>query len=65
MDKTTMNYILDIFKSLSTELPDHLLYREDANSIELRTPDSVENCLLLDLKDAGWNLVGGLIPEAA
>lgn len=65
MDNATIDYLMDIFKSLSTELPDQLLYREDANSIELKTPDSVESCLLPDLQDTGWNLIGALIPEAA
>ena len=65
MDKAKVDYILDIFKTLSTELPEQMLYRENGDSIELRTPDSVGNCLSPELRNNGWNLIGSQMAEAA
>ena len=61
MDKAKVDYILDIFKTLSTELPEQMLYRENGDSFELRTPDGIGNCLPSDMQNNGWNLIGSRI----
>ena len=48
---------MNIFKTLSTELPEQMLYREDGDTMELKTLDSIGNCLPLDLQNSGWNLI--------
>ena len=58
MDKAKVDYILDIFKTLSTELPDQMLYRESGDNFELRAIDSIGNCLPLEMQNNGWNLIG-------
>jgi hypothetical protein len=65
MDKTNVDFILDIFKTLSNELPDQMLYREDGDSIELRTLDSIEECLSQDMQSNGWNLITSHAAAAA
>ena len=65
MDKNKLDYIMDIFRTLSTEVPEQMLYRENGDSIELRTPDSIAGCLPLDLQDNGWKLIGCQMVEAA
>ena len=57
MDTTKIEFIMDIFKTLSTELPDQMLFREDGDTMELKTLDSIGNCLPLDLQNSGWNLI--------
>ena len=43
MDNANIEYILDIFRTLSTEVPEQMLYREDGKNIELRKLDSIES----------------------
>ncbi len=57
MDTTKIEFIMDIFKTLSTELPDQMLFREDGDTMELKTLDSFGNCLPPELQNSGWNLV--------
>ena len=57
MDTTKIEFIMDIFRTLSTELPDQMLFREDGDTMELKTLDSIGNCLPLDLQNGGWNLI--------
>lgn len=64
MDTAKIDYIMNIFKTLSTEMPEQMLYREDGDSFELKTLDSMGSCLSLELHD-GWNLVGSQIAEVA
>ena len=61
MDIVKVDYILDIFKTLSTELPEQMLYRENGDSFELRIPDGIGNCLPADMQNNGWNLIGSRI----
>ena len=65
MDNANIEYILDIFRTLSTELPEQMLYREDGKNIELRTPDSIESSVTQELRDNGWSLISSLMTEAA
>ena len=65
MDKANIDYILDIFKTLSTELPEQMLYREDGENIELRTLDSSGSSLAKELQNNGWSLIGSAMTEAA
>jgi len=65
MDTTKLDYIMNIFKTLTNELPDQMLYREDGDSIELKTLDSVDNCSALDMQNNGWLLIGSPIAAAA
>ena len=57
MDTTKIEFIMDIFKTLSTELPDQMLFREDGDTMELKTMDGIGNCLSPELQNSGWNLV--------
>ena len=57
MDTNKIDYIMSIFKTLSTELPEQMLYREDGDTMELKTIDSIGNCLPIELQNCGWNLV--------
>ena len=65
MDTTKLDYIMNIFKTLTNELPDQMLYREDGDSIELKTLDSVDNRSALDMQNNGWLLIGSPIAAAA
>ena len=65
MDNANIEYILDIFRTLSTELPEQMLYREDGKNIELRTLDSIESSVTQELRDNGWSLISSLMTEAA
>ena len=61
MDTTKIEFIMDIFRTLSTELPDQMLFREDGDTMELKTLDSIGNCLPLEMQNSGWNLVSSQI----
>lgn len=61
MDKTKVDFIMDVFKTLTNELPEQMLYREDGDSFELRTIDSIGSRLSMDLQNSGWNLIGNQI----
>ena len=65
MDTTKLDYIMNIFKTLTNELPDQMLYREDGDSIELKTLDSVDNCSTLEMQNNGWLLIGNQVAAAA
>ena len=65
MDTAKINYIMDIFKTLSGELPDQMLYRETGDSIELKSLDDNGKSLLTDLQDNGWSLINGRMASAA
>ena len=60
MNSANVDYILDIFRTLSSEVPEQMLYRENGDSIELRTPDSTPA-----MQAEGWNLIGTRMIEAA
>ena len=64
METANFEFILDIFKTLTIELPEQMLYREDGDSFELKTLDSIGSCLPLELHD-GWKLVGSQMAEVA
>ena len=57
MDTSKVDYIMNIFKTLSTELPEQMLYREDGDTMELKTLDSIGDCFPLELQNNGWNLI--------
>ena len=61
MDKVKVDYVLDIFRILSTELPEQMLYREDGDSIELRIPDSAGSCFPMEMQNSGWNMIGSQV----
>jgi len=65
MDTAKIDYIMNIFRTLSTEMPEQMLYREDGDSFELKTLDNIGNCLPLELQNNGWKLVGSQIAEVA
>ena len=64
-EKTDMEFVMDVFKILAGELPDMMLYREDGDSIELRSIDSLEGCMAMDLQSNGWDVVGGPVTQVA
>jgi hypothetical protein len=57
MDTNKIDYIMSIFKTLSTELPDQMLFREDGDTMELKTIDSIGDYFPLELQNSGWNLI--------
>lgn len=65
MDIANIDYIMNIFKTLSTELPEQMLYREDGDTMELKTLDSIENCLPLEMQSNGWNLISSQMAQIA
>ena len=65
MDNANIDYILDIFRTLSGELPEQMLYRENGDSIELKNPDSIGSDLSAALQGSGWDLIGTRMVEAA
>ena len=54
MDGAKIDYILDIFRTLTTELPEQMLYRDNGDSIELRTLDDIGNGIS---PDNSWKLI--------
>ena len=65
MNNANLDYILDIFKTRTSELPEHMLYRENGDSIELRTLDSIVSCPPTESLGNGWKLIGCQMGEAA
>ena len=65
MEKANIDYVLDIFRTLSGELPEQMLYRDNGDSMELKTLDSIGNCLLPDLQNSGWSLISSQMAGAA
>ena len=65
MDTTKIDFIMNIFKTISTELPEQMLYREDGDTMELKTLDSIGSCLPLDLQNSGWNLISSQAAQVA
>ena len=65
MEKANIDYVLDIFRTLSGELPEQMLYRDNGDSMELKTLDSIGNCLLPDLQNSGWNVISSHMAGAA
>ena len=65
MDTSNIDYIMNIFRTISGELPEQMLYREDGDSIDLKTADSIGGCLSLDLQNSGWSLIDNSLAGAA
>lgn len=65
MDMAKVDYILDVFKILTSELPEQMLYRENGDSIELRTLDSIIGCPPSESLGSGWKLIRSQVVEAA
>ena len=45
MEKANIETLVNIFKALTTEMPEELLYRENGSRIELRIPDGASGTL--------------------
>ena len=65
MNTANIDYILDIFRTITGDLPEQMLYREDGDSIELKTLDSTGSGSSPDLQDNGWMMIGCSMVEAA
>lgn len=65
MEKTNMEFVMDVFKTLAGELPEMMFYREDGDSMELKAIDGLGDSRALDLQRNGWDLVGDLITQVA
>ena len=65
MEKSNMDFIMDVFKTITGELPEMMLYREDGDSMELRSIDSLEGCMAMDLQSNGWDLIGDPVTQVA
>lgn len=64
MNASNIDYIMNIFKTLTGELPEQMLYREDGDSFELKAADSTSG-LSLDLQNSGWSLIDNRLAGAA
>lgn len=64
MDTSKVDYIMNIFKTLSTELPEQMLYREDGDTMELKTLESIGNCVPMEMQNSGWNLISSQAARA-
>ncbi len=65
MENSKIDFILDIFRTLTSELPEQMLYRDNGDSFELKTFDSIGSCLSMDLQGNGWKLIGCQMGESA
>ena len=65
MNTANIDYILDIFRTITGDLPEQMLYREDGDSIELKTLDSTGSGFSPDLRNNGWMMIGSRMVEAA
>jgi hypothetical protein len=45
MEKANKEYLINIFKELTTELPQDLIYRENGDSIELKSLGSLTDSM--------------------
>ena len=50
MDTAKIDYIMNIFRTLSTEMPEQMLYREDGDNFELKTA-----CRWSCMMDGNWS----------
>jgi len=64
MDKANIDYILNIFKTLTSELPEQMLYRDNGDNIQLRILDSIDNGQSSGFPENGWRLIGCKMIEA-
>ena len=58
MDKVNIDYLMDIFRAISTELPEQMLYRDNGDSIELKTPDSIGNSVDSNIESGNISHLG-------
>ena len=45
MERANVEYLMNIFKELTTELPQDLIYRENGDSIELKSLGSLKDIM--------------------
>lgn len=64
-EMTNLEFIMDVFKTLAGELPEMMLYREDGDNMELKSIDSLEGCMAMDMQSSGWDLVGSPVAQVA
>ena len=57
MDKVNVESLMSIFRFLSTELPEELMYRETEDCIELKSLESIRDTLPPESQYNGWNLI--------
>lgn len=57
MDKSNIEFLMDIFKELTTEMPQEMIYCEEGDSIGLKSIERPWN--------NGWNTNGNIVFEAA
>lgn len=62
MEKANIEYLLNIFKELTTEMPQEMIWREDGDSIELR---SLGDSTVQDFGGDNWNLISSRLFEVA
>lgn len=62
MERANIEYLLNIFKELTTELPNELIYRENDGCIELKSLESLRDT---SSQDMNWKLISSQTFEAA
>jgi len=65
MDNTNIEYLLNIFRELTTELPHELIYRENGDSIELKSIGSYGDYQSHEVPERGWSFISDPLPEVA
>ena len=64
MDKNNIDYVLNIFMTLTSEIPEKVLYREFGDSFELETLEGIGGCAPAELQSDGWDLIGCCVATA-
>lgn len=54
MERANIEYLLSIFKELTTELPKEMIYRENDGCIELKSLESLIDSVSQDMN---WKLI--------
>ena len=65
MDKTNIESLISIFKELTTELPQEMIYRVSGDCIELKSMDSFRETPGLDPADKSWRIISSQMYGAA
>ena len=63
MDKTNIESLINIFKELTTELPQEMIYRVSGDCIELKSMDSFRETP--DPADKSWRIISSQMYGAA
>jgi len=61
MDKKNIESLISIFKELTTELPQELIYRANGDCIELKSLENYVDGHALEPAEMGWNHISSQV----